>query len=56
VPVPVAWSAILFTGAYPRGLFGFVEGVLRWHNRVTGYVLTLVTDNRDPHASHLLFS
>lgn len=43
-----AWFAILFTGRYPRGIFNFVEGVLRWHNRVTGYALLLVTDEYPP--------
>jgi len=43
-----AWFAILFTGRYPRGLFGFIEGVLRWHNRVVGYTATLVTDRYPP--------
>jgi hypothetical protein len=46
--VIVAWFAILFTGRYPRGLFGFVEGVLRWHNRVIGYAVVLVTDQYPP--------
>jgi hypothetical protein len=43
-----AWFAILFTGRYPRGLFGYVEGVLRWHNRVVAYALILVTDEYPP--------
>lgn len=34
----IAWFAILFTGRYPRGLFGFVTGVGRWFYRVIGYV------------------
>jgi len=48
VVVIVAWFAILFTGRYPRGMFDFVEGVIRWHNRVIGYALTLVTDRYPP--------
>jgi Domain of unknown function (DUF4389) len=43
-----AWFAILFTGRYPRGIFGFVEGVIRWHNRVVGYAFILVTDQYPP--------
>jgi hypothetical protein len=48
IAVVVAWFAILFTGRYPRGLFDFVEGVIRWSNRVTGYALILVTDRYPP--------
>ena len=48
VAVVVAWVAILVTGRYPRGPFGFVEGVFRWNNRVIGYALTLVTDTYPP--------
>ncbi len=46
--VIVAWFAILFTGRYPKGLFDFVVGVLRWENRVAGYAITLVTDQYPP--------
>ncbi len=46
--VVVAWFAILFTGRYPRRLFGFLEGVIRWHNRVAGYAILLVTDRYPP--------
>jgi hypothetical protein len=48
VAVIVAWFAIVFTGRYPAGLFSFVEGVIRWHNRVVGYAFFLVTDRYPP--------
>ncbi len=44
----VVWFAILFTGRYPRGMFDFIEGLARWHNRVIGYAVTLVTDQYPP--------
>ena len=44
----VAWFAILISGRYPRGIFDYVEGVIRWHNRVVGYALILVTDVYPP--------
>jgi hypothetical protein len=46
--VLIAWFAILFTGRYPRGLFGFVEGYMRWYNRVVAYSLILITDQYPP--------
>ncbi len=44
----LAWFAILFTGRYPRPLFDFIEGVLRWHNRVGAYAFLLITDQYPP--------
>jgi hypothetical protein len=46
--VIAAWFAVLFTGRYPRGLFDYVSGVIRWHNRVTSYAFILVTDEHPP--------
>jgi hypothetical protein len=44
----IAWFAILFTGNYPKGLFDFVVGVMRWQLRVMAYALILVTDKYPP--------
>src|SRR5213080_3980913 len=48
VVVIIVWFAIIFTAHYPRGMFDFVEGVLRWQNRVAGYAFLLVTDRYPP--------
>lgn len=44
----IAWWAILFTGRYPRGMFDFVVGVLRWGLRVQAYTTLLTTDQYPP--------
>jgi hypothetical protein len=46
--VILAWFAILFTGRYPKGLFEFVVGVMRWGFRVEAYAILLVTDKYPP--------
>ena len=43
-----AWFAILFTGRYPKGIFDYVEGVMRWWLRVNAYAFLLVTDQYPP--------
>jgi hypothetical protein len=48
VAVIVAWFAVIFTGRYPRAIFDFVEGVLRWGLRVEAYAWLLVTDRYPP--------
>jgi hypothetical protein len=46
--VIAAWFVILFTGRYPRGLFDYVVGVARWHNRVVAYAFVMITDRYPP--------
>jgi hypothetical protein len=43
----VAWFAVIITGTYPRGMFNYLVGVLRWGARVGGY-LFLMTDSYPP--------
>ncbi len=43
-----AWFAILFTGSYPKSVFDYVVGVMRWGLRVNAYAFLLVTDEYPP--------
>jgi hypothetical protein len=41
VVIVIAWFAIVITGHYPKGLYDFVAGFLRFQTRVTAYALLL---------------
>ena len=43
----IAFFAVLFTGKFPKGMFDFVVGYMRWYNNVTAY-LGLMRDEYPP--------
>jgi len=47
VVIIIAWFAILFIGRFPEGMYNFVGGVLRFTQRVNGFV-NLQTDAWPP--------
>jgi len=47
VVVFIAWWAILFTGSYPKGMYDFFVGYMRWYTRFQGYGY-LLTDKFPP--------
>jgi Domain of unknown function (DUF4389) len=41
ITIVIAWFAIVITGHYPKGLYDFVAGFLRFQTRVTAYAVLL---------------
>lgn len=44
----IGWISVIIVGYYPRSLFNYMVGYLRWALRVYGYAFLLVTDKYPP--------
>jgi hypothetical protein len=44
ITLVIAWFAILFTGRYPKGLFNYGVGLLRWGARINAYYMLMRDD------------
>jgi hypothetical protein len=44
ITLVIAWFAILFTARYPKGLFNFGVGLLRWGARINAYYMLMRDD------------
>jgi hypothetical protein len=47
IAIAIAWVALVITGQYPQGLYGFVAGYTRFSSLLMAYV-TLLTDEYPP--------
>lgn len=52
IGVIIAWFALLFTGRYPEGLYGFVRGFVRFNARFYAYIY-LLSDQFPPFSGSL---
>tara|TARA_R110001592_G_scaffold236456_3_gene494781 strand:- start:1510 stop:2124 length:615 start_codon:yes stop_codon:yes gene_type:complete len=53
VIIVIAWFAVLFTGKYPKGMFDFVVGTIRWNLRL-GLYMSNMTDTYPPFTGKIL--
>jgi len=46
--VIISWFAIVLSAKFPKGIFDFIVGVIRWTIRVSAYAFLLTTDKYPP--------
>ncbi len=50
--IPVGWLCVIVLGYYPRHMFEYVEGVIRYKLRVISYCVLMITDEYPPFQFH----